>query len=83
MHTTHDISLIVKKIVEKVEAARQQNIFLRVGAHKLDDEWLFVEIQPDKAGVRASEHALLMSRIEQELEAEGIDRVILVPALEE
>jgi hypothetical protein len=48
-----------------------------------DDDWLYIVVIPKTSGVRASDHARLMSQIERELREQGDDRVLLVPALEE
>ncbi len=51
--------------------------------HKLDDEWLYIVVVPSKPGVRASEYANFMSKVERELRAAGDDNVLLVPALQD
>jgi hypothetical protein len=74
-------------IVEKVKAllldAQRENVHLRVNGFKLDDDWLYIVVVPSKAGVRASEYANYMSKIERELRKEGEENVLLVPALDE
>lgn len=50
---------------------------------KLDDDWLYIAVEPSRPGVRASEHANFMSKVERELRAAGDDNVLLVPALED
>jgi hypothetical protein len=54
-----------------------------VSGYKLDDDWLYIVVEPAQAGVRASDHANLMSKIERDLRKEGIDQVLLVPALKD
>lgn len=40
-------------------------------------------VVPSLPGVRASDYAHLMARIERDLRAQGDDRVLLVPSLED
>jgi hypothetical protein len=40
-------------------------------------------VVPARPGIRASDHARLMSQIERELRQQGDDNVLLVPALED
>jgi hypothetical protein len=54
---------------------------LKVISEKFDDDWLYIVVVPFKSGVRASEYANFMSKIERELRAQGDDQVLLVPAL--
>ena len=50
---------------------------------KLADGWLYVVVTPSEPGERASDHARVMSEVERGLRKEGIDRLLLVPTLEE
>ncbi len=81
MPATHEITDIVEKVKTRLEKARQRGIDLDVIEWRCDEDWLYIVIVPSKAGVRASDHANLMSQIERELRDEGIDKVLLVPAL--
>lgn len=54
-----------------------------VTGSKLDEDWLYIVVVPSRPGVRASEYANYMSKIERELRAAGDDHVLLVPALED
>ncbi len=83
MTTTQQVPDIVSRVRTRLVAAEQEGIHLRVAGEKLDDEWLYVVVVPAKPGVRASDHARLMSQIERELREQGDDQVLLVPALEE
>jgi hypothetical protein len=73
----------IDPIIKKIEQAEVKGIHLKVSGSKLDDDWLYVVVVPKQAGVRASDHAELMSRIERQLRAEGDERVLLVPALDD
>lgn len=44
---------------------------------------MYVVVTPARPGVRASDHARLMTQIERGLRQAGKDRVLLVPALED
>jgi hypothetical protein len=83
MPTAQQLHGIVDKVRQRLADAENQGIHLRVANEKLDDDWLYVVVVPARPGVRASDHAQLMFRIERELRAQGDDRVLLVPALEE
>jgi hypothetical protein len=63
--------------------AEAEGVHLKVSDYKLDDDWLYIVVEPAKAGIRASDHANLMSRIERELRKDDIDQVLLVPALKD
>ena len=83
MPTTTQQSEIVERVKARLADAECEGVYLKVSGHKLDDEWLYVVVEPAKAGVRASDHANLMSKIERELRKDGIDQVLLVPALKD
>ena len=83
MPTTQQVSDIVQKVRTRLAKVKQTGTHLKVASYKLDDDWLYVVVVPTKAGVRASDHANLMSQIERELREQGDDKVLLVPALEE
>jgi len=81
MRTTQQVTDIVDKVKKRLTEAEQEGIHLKVRGEKLDDDWLYIVVVPSRPGIRASEHASFMSRIERELRAEGDDNVLLVPAL--
>jgi len=83
MPTTMEMSGIVDRVKAKLSDAAAQGVHLKVTGYKLDDDWLYIVVEPTKAGVRASDHADLMSKIERELRKDGIDQVLLVPTLRE
>ena len=80
MPTQEQVSQIVQEVGERL---KQEGAGLRVAGEKLEDDWLYVVITPARKGVRASDHARLMSQIERQLREEGKDHVLLVPALED
>ena len=81
--TQEEASDIVNKVKRRLEDAELEGIHLEVTRSKLDDDWLYIVVVPSKPGVRASEYANYMSRVERELRAAGDDNVMLVPALED
>ncbi len=83
MPTLQQIDPIVKKVEHLLKQAETQGIHLKVSDSKLDDDWLYVVVVPSQPGVRASDHARLMSQIERQLRAEGDKRVLLIPTLED
>lgn len=74
---------IVAKVKSRLADAANDGIHLEVRDHRVDDEWLYIVVVPSKPGVRASDYANFMSRIERELRAGGDDYVLLVPALDD
>lgn len=83
MPNTREVTDIVEKVRKRLVQGEQEGIHLKVVSEKLDDDWLYIVVVPSKAGVRASEYANFMSKIERELRAQGDDQVLLVPALDD
>ena len=84
MITEEQVPSIINDIRRRLEQAAQHNnvhLSVRIEESKLDDEWLYVCVEPLRPGERASEHADLMAQIEKELREEGIENVILVPVI--
>lgn len=81
--TQQEVTNIVNKVKKHLADAERDGIYLKVTGEKLDNDWLYIVVVPSKPGVRASEHANFMSKIERELRAAGDDNVLLVPALED
>jgi hypothetical protein len=81
--TQQEATDIVTKVSRRLADPERDGIYLNVSGHKLDDDWLYIVVVPSQPGVRASEYANYMSKIERELRAAGDDNVLLVPALEE
>lgn len=72
----------MEKVKKRLAKARD-GIYLKVSGDKFDDDWLYISVSPTRSGVRASDHANFMSKLERELRAAGDDNVLLVPALAE
>lgn len=83
MPTIAQQSDIVERVRARLADARSEGVHLKVSDDKLDDGWLYIVVEPMQPGVRASDHANLMSRIERELLKDGIDHVLLVPTLQD
>ena len=83
MPTTQRVSTIVDNVRNRLKEAEKDGIYLKVTGEKLDDDWLYIAVAPSKPGVRASEHANFMSKVERELRQAGEENVLLVPALED
>jgi hypothetical protein len=81
--TQRAAATIVKKVNQRLREAERDGIYLKVTGHKLDGDWLYIVVVPSKSGMRASEYANYMSKVERELRAAGDDNVLLVPALED
>ena len=83
MPTMDQTSAIVDKVRRRLADGEREGIHLKVTGDKLDDDWLYIVVVPSKPGVRASEYANFMSKIERELRADGHDNILLVPALDD
>jgi len=83
MPSTAQVTDIVDKVRKRLDDGEKEGIHLKVVSEKLDDDWLYIVVVPSKPGVRASEYANYMSKIERELRAAGDDHVLLVPALQD
>jgi hypothetical protein len=81
MPTTQQVTDIVDKVKKRLVEAEREGIHLKVTGKKLDDDWLYIVVEPSRSGIRASDHASFMSKVERELRADGDDNVLLVPAL--
>jgi len=81
MPTTEQVTDIIDKVKKRLAEAESEGIFLKVTGEKLDDDWLYVVVVPSRSGVRASDHASFMSKVERELRADGDENVLLVPAM--
>ena len=78
-----EVTGIVDKVRSALKEAEQDGVYLKVTGDSLDDGWLYIVVEPARPGVRGYDHATLMSRIERKLRAEGNDKILLVPALED
>ena len=83
MPTAAEVPGIVAEVARRLQAAAAQGVPLKVSGERLDGDWLYVVVTPTRPGVRASDHASTMSRIERELKQQGTDKVLLVPTIED
>jgi len=83
MPTTEQVTPIVDKVRRYLADAEDKGVYLKVSSESLDDGWLYIVVVPSRPGGHASDHAKLMSEVERKLRAEGDERVLLVPALED
>jgi hypothetical protein len=83
MPTMEETSAIVDHVRKRLAEGERDGIYLKVCGEKLDDDWFYIVVVPSREGVRASDYANFMSKVERELRAAGHDNVLLVPALED
>lgn len=81
MPTQEQVPQIVQRVRHSLAELPGQP--LQVTGERLDDSWLYIVVEPARAGVSALDHANEMSRIERELRRDGVDEVLLVPAATE
>ncbi len=83
MPTQQQVKGIVAEVRQQLKDAAEKGIHLKVTGNKLADDWLYVVVTPAKSGVRALDHADVMSKIERKLRQDGKKHVLLVPMLED
>lgn len=83
MPTKEQVPAIVAEVRRRLDDMEKQGVYLKIVSDKLDDGWLYVVVMPSRPGMRASDHARIMSQIEREMRKQGTDRLLLVPTLEE
>ena len=83
MPTASQVPGIVAEVRQRLADVANQGVHLQVTGDKLEDDWLYVVVAPSQPGVRASDHARLMSQIERELRKQGTGNVLLVPAIDD
>ena len=81
MPTDLEVPEIVAEVRRRLADEAGRGVALDVTDFKLDDDWLYVVVTPSRPGIRASDHANLMSKIERDLRQQGKGQVLLVPAL--
>ena len=67
MPTQQEVPAIVAQVRQQLASAPRQGVRLEVSGERLDDDWLYVMVTPAEPGVRASDHAGLMSKVERHL----------------
>ena len=83
MLTEAQVPEVIKAVKAKLEEAAKRGVRLKVTGERLDDDWLYIVVTPEKAGTSATDHAKTMAHIEKELREAGYANVLLVPALDE
>jgi hypothetical protein len=56
---------------------------VKVDREKLDNDCLHFVVAPSRPGVRASEYANVLSKVERHYRQQGDDQVLQVPVLED
>lgn len=72
------LGFIKQRLAEASDLVR-----LEVTDDEMEDDYLYVVVTPAAVGIRASDHADLMSKIEGEVERNGWQNVYLVPTIHE
>jgi len=79
--TADQIEDVVAQVKDQLRA--EPDVPLKVSNFKFEDDWLYVEVVPAKPGVRASDHADLMMKVEKAIRALGIDNLLLLPQIDD
>ncbi|MGN6506327.1 MAG: hypothetical protein ACTHM6_12270 [Tepidisphaeraceae bacterium] len=83
MPAEQDVPTIVARVKQLLTDAQTQGIHLRLSAYRLDDDWLYLVVEPIRPNERASQHAHFMTQTERTLLKEGYGQVLIVPAVPE
>jgi hypothetical protein len=83
MPNENDKQTIIARVKQLLAEAESQGVHLNLAAHRFDDGWLYLVVEPTQKGERASQHAHRMTQIERTLRGEGYNQVLLVPAVPE
>ena len=78
-----DVPEILKRVGQMISEAGRRGIHLRLAGSRFDDDWLYIVVEPTTGGQRASEYAHFMTQIERELQKNGFDQILIVPAVPE
>lgn len=84
MRTPQQIQGVLREVQRRLDAKPgTSSLALSVppDGYLEDDDWLNVIVSATAPGVRAHQYVEALGEVEQELRADGIDRVLLVPAL--
>lgn len=81
---TRDVADIIKDAQALLDAkCRRSRFRLRIpkDGYAVDDDWISLIVNPDKAGMRAYDYVEILIAVEKELRALGHEHVLLVPAM--
>jgi hypothetical protein len=84
MRTPKDIQDILRQVRSKLDAQKiQKGVALQVAKDGFveDDDWLSVVVSPAAKGIRAYDYVEILGQVEKELRDDGVDHVVLVPAM--
>jgi hypothetical protein len=82
--TADDVKSVLGTVQEKLAAKEKQSgIPLSVSseASRQEDDWLYVVVAPTRQGIRAYDYVAILSEVERELHQQGLEHVLLVPAM--
>ena len=82
--TKREVNQILKQVQAHLDAKRDATgIALAVpkGGYHADDGWLTIIVSPAAKGIRAYDYVEALSDVEKELREEGLEQIVLVPAM--
>lgn len=71
----------VQKRLDKKSQNTHIKLKVEMDGYVRDDDWLHIVVSPAQKGIRAYQYVEALSEVEKELRADGIDNVLLVPAM--
>jgi hypothetical protein len=84
MITANEIPRIVEDVRSRLKEKGRKwdiDVDLLPREYQLEDDWLYLSVYPLRNSTRLIEYSEMLSEIEKELRAEGVDNVLLVPTL--
>lgn len=84
--TRADLGQLISHVQELLDAKKEAfGTDLGVSQDELrqDGDWTYLVVSPRRPGIRAYDYARVLTEVERELRAEGIDHVILLVTLED
>lgn len=70
-------------LLEEMTSRLPAKLFVEERDYQTEDDWLYICVQPAGSGIRASDYAEILAKVENELRNEGYSNVLLVPAIRE
>jgi len=83
LRTEEEAKGIVKEVRNRLAARKDLPLKVSEDGYRLEDEWVYVVVSPEREDIRAYDHVQALAAIEKELRETGYPNVLLVPALDD
>ena len=71
----------IQKLLDEKQASTGIQLEVSEDACRQDDEWLYVVVSPAGKSVRAYDYVETLGEVEKQIQSQGLDHVLLVPAM--